>query len=224
MTELKQIPLDLIDSNPDQPRRSLDDIGELAESIREDGLLEPIMVRTRGDRYEIVLGERRWRAAKQAGLEDIDAIVREVDDDTAFKLALVENIQRQSLDPIDEARAFRRLNGSGMSQAEIGRMIHKSQQFVADRMSLLKLPERVQYMVTARAVSPSIAQRLSRIGNEKKQIKLAEKAADGNGYKYANRNALRSHGQARFFVPGCWFHQADPEGAVPRTPQESLRN
>ena len=174
-----KIQLDHIDPNPAQPRRRFEDLEQLAGSIKADGLLEPIMVRPMGERFQIVHGERRWRACKIAGLAEIDATVREMDDTMAFKLALVENIQRQDLDPMEEADAFTFLQDKGMTQAAIGGLIHKSQQYVADRLALLRLPDQVQNMITARAVSPSLARRLVSIGNKRKQIKLAESAALG---------------------------------------------
>ncbi len=173
------IQLDRIDSNPAQPRRRFEDLEQLAGSIKADGLLEPIMVRPMGERFQIVHGERRWRACKMAGLAEIDATVREMDDTKAFKLALVENIQRQDLDPMEEADAFTFLQDKGMTQAAIGQLIRKSQQYVADRLALLRLPDQVQHMITARAVNPSLARRLVSIGNKRRQIKLAESAALG---------------------------------------------
>ena len=117
------IQLDRIDSNPAQPRRRFEDLEQLAGSIKADGLLEPIMVRPMGERFQIVHGERRWRACKMAGLAEIDATVREMDDTKAFELAPVENIQRQDLDPMEEAGAFTFLQGKGMTQAAIGGLI-----------------------------------------------------------------------------------------------------
>ena len=170
----------LIDSNPNQPRKWFNGINELAESIRENGLLEPIMVRPAADdRYEIIHGERRWRACKLTGLEKIEATVRDATDAEAYQLALIENVQRRDLDALEEAAAFEYLLSQGMNQTEVGSLIKKSQQFVADRISLLKLPAEVKDLITARAVTPSFARRLTRIPHKIRQIRLARKAAEG---------------------------------------------
>ena len=177
----RTIKIDAIDPNPDQPRRDFAHllIETLAESIKVDGLLEPILVRPIGDRFQIVHGERRWRASKLAGLEEIDAVVRDMDDDRAFELALVENIQRQDLNAMEEGHAFQKLASKGKTQVAIGELIGKSQQYVADRLSLLRLPKEVQHLVTARAVNPSLARRLLSVPEKSRQIRLAEEAAYG---------------------------------------------
>ena len=158
-----KLAINQIDPNPNQPRKRFDDLEELAASIAEKGLLEPIMVRPRGERYEIVLGERRWRAAKIAGLPAIDAAVREVDDTTAFELALVENIQRQNLTPIEEAGAFNHLSDQGMTQSAIGALIGKGQSYVAQKVRLLKLPAPLTYHLQEGALTENHVRQIMKL-------------------------------------------------------------
>ena len=175
-----EIPLEKIRPNPNQPRRRFEGLEELAQSLRDEGQLTPILVRPDDDVYELVNGERRWRAAKLAGLEVLRAEVRELTDEDAYRLSLIENVARDSLTPIEEAEAFRKLTEGGMTQVEVGRLVGKSQQYVADRLALLRLPDKVQSLVTARAVNPSIARRLVTLDDPKAQIRLAKRAAEGN--------------------------------------------
>ena len=136
--------LNLIDRNPDQPRRQFDEeaLAKLALSIEESGVIEPILVRPRQGRYELVAGERRWRAAHRAGLGEIPAVICELDDITAFLLAVTENTAREDLNPIEEARAFLRLvDRAGMSKAEIARRVGRTREAVANLVRLLELPD-----------------------------------------------------------------------------------
>jgi len=142
-----EIDIDLIDPNPEQPRTRFADenLDELAASIRANGVVQPIVVRPKGSRYEIVAGERRWRASQRAELRRIPAVVREVSDEKMLELALVENIQRQELNPIEEAIAYKRLVDSlGLVQEEIAERVGKSRNVVATSMRLLRLPGEVQ--------------------------------------------------------------------------------
>lgn len=142
-----EIDIDLIEPNPDQPRTRFaeEDLEELTASIRANGVVQPIVVRRKGDRYQIVAGERRWRASQRAELRRIPAVVREVSDEKMLELALVENIQRQELNPIEEAMAYRRLIESlGLTQEEVADRVGKSRNIVATSMRLLKLPGEIQ--------------------------------------------------------------------------------
>jgi ParB family chromosome partitioning protein len=146
-SEQPLIDIDKIVPNPFQPRVVFDEqkIDELAASIREQGVLQPLLVRRKADGYELVAGERRWRAALRAGLKQIPAVVRSVDDHDALALALVENLQREDLNPIEEARAFRRLQDEfGLKQEEISDRVGRSRPAVANSLRLLLLPEEVQ--------------------------------------------------------------------------------
>lgn len=180
MTELQ---IDLIKPNQDQPRKQFDPeaLQELADSIATVGLLNPILVRPNGAGFEIVHGERRWRACQLAGLETIRAEVRELDDETAFLIAFTENLQRDDLSPIEEAEALKTLRDRfGYSQAEIGAKIGKSQQYIAGRLALLRLAEPVQEMITTRVVNPSMGVRLAAVDDGKFQTVMAKQAAQEN--------------------------------------------
>ena len=142
-----EIDIDLIDPNPQQPRTRFapENLDELAASIRANGVVQPIVLRPKAGRYEIVAGERRWRASQKAELRRIPAVVREVSDEKMLELALVENIQRQELNPIEEAAAYKRLIESlSLTQEEVAERVGKSRNIVATSMRLLKLPGEVQ--------------------------------------------------------------------------------
>ncbi len=133
--------------NPEQPRIQFDEgaLDELADSIRQRGVLQPILLRPEGEEYMIIAGERRWRAAQRARLHSIPAIVREIDESTTAELALIENIQRQDLNPLEEAEGYRQLIARhGHTQDEVGRIVHKSRSHVANLLRLLDLPELVR--------------------------------------------------------------------------------
>ena len=144
---VREIDLARIKPNPNQPRMHFDEeaLDELAESIRQRGVLQPILLRPDGEDYLIIAGERRWRAAQRARIHSIPAIVREIDDSTTAELALIENIQRQDLNPLEEAEGYRQLMQShGHSQDDVGRIVHKSRSHVANLLRLLDLPEFVR--------------------------------------------------------------------------------
>ena len=144
---VREIEIARIRANPNQPRIKFDEeaLDELAESIRQRGVLQPILLRPDGDDYLIVAGERRWRAAQRARLHAIPAIVRDIDDSATAELALIENIQRQDLNPLEEAEGYRQLiQRHGHTQDDIGRLVHKSRSHVANLLRLLDLPEFVR--------------------------------------------------------------------------------
>ncbi|HEX7622369.1 MAG TPA: ParB/RepB/Spo0J family partition protein [Anaeromyxobacteraceae bacterium] len=144
---LLSLPLEVVERNPGQPRKRFDDatLEELAASIRELGVVEPILVRRQGQRYRIVAGERRWRAAQRAGLKEIPAIVREASDAQAFQIALVENVQRADLNAIEEAEAYQLLvDEHGLTQEAVAEKVGKERSTVANALRLLRLPEEVR--------------------------------------------------------------------------------
>jgi ParB family chromosome partitioning protein len=146
-----QVSIDKVSANPFQPRRLFDSekIDELAESIREKGVIQPILVRRRADGYELIAGERRLRAAARAGLDEVPVVVKNASDAEALELALVENIQREDLNPIEEAHAYRRLQDEfSLSQEEIAQRVGKSRPAVANSLRLLLLPEEAQHLIT----------------------------------------------------------------------------
>ncbi|MEO8041237.1 MAG: ParB/RepB/Spo0J family partition protein, partial [Acidobacteriota bacterium] len=147
---LNEIDIDLIQPNPEQPRTRFTEsaLDELAQSIAANGVVQPIVVRRRGERYEIVAGERRWRAAQRAGLRKIPAAVRDVSDDKLLELALIENIQRQELNPIEEANAFRKLiDKMGFTQEALATSVGKDRTLIATSLRLLKLPEDIRSLI-----------------------------------------------------------------------------
>ena len=173
-----------IEPNPDQPRRSFDKaaLDTLADSIRENGLIQPIAVRRSGpfsDRYQIVAGERRWRAAKLAGLTEIPVITLELDDEKTATLALIENIQREDLSPIEEATAYRELGTTySLTQEQIAQRVGKSRSAVANTMRLLELPESVLPLVESGDVSAGHARAILSCTDDGDKLTLADKIRD----------------------------------------------
>src|SRR5215213_1137019 len=149
-TVVNELDIDLIQPNPEQPRTRFTEsaLDELAQSISANGVVQPIVVRRKGDKYEIVAGERRWRAAQRAGLRKIPAAVKDVSDDKLLELALIENIQRQELNPIEEAGAYRKLiDNMGFTQEALAASVGKERTLIATSLRLLKLPADIQTLV-----------------------------------------------------------------------------
>lgn len=145
-----EIDIDLIEPNPEQPRTRFAEasLEELAQSIRVNGVVQPIVLRQVGSRYQIVAGERRWRASQRAGLRKIPAVVKEVSDEKLLELALVENIQRQELNPIEEAKAYRKLIDTiGLTQEEVAERVGKERTVITTSMRLLRLPGEIQRVI-----------------------------------------------------------------------------
>jgi len=174
---LHLLDLDLIRPNPRQPRQDFDEaaLEALAGSLKDDGVLQPIMVRPAGGgRYEIVAGERRWRAAQRAGLLKVPAVVREVPEGRRLELALIENLQREGLNPIEEAQAYRALlDEFGWTQAELATKVGRQRATVANSLRLLSLPRPVQDRVRAGAISMGHARALAAVEQAGLQTELA---------------------------------------------------
>lgn len=173
-----QLPLEKVLPNPTQPRTSFqaEKLHELAESIRANGILQPILVRKKESNFEIVAGERRWRAAKLAGLSEIPVIVQDVADDNILTLALIENIQRDDLNAIETAIAFDRLNRElNLTHEEIGRRTGKDRTSITNFMRLLRLPPDLQLMVAEHRLSMGHAKAILALATEDQQRKAAEK-------------------------------------------------
>ncbi|MHC4938187.1 MAG: ParB/RepB/Spo0J family partition protein [Planctomycetota bacterium] len=176
--EVRPLPLSEVRAGPHQPRRDFDEarLQELANSIGESGVLQPIIVRPAGVGYEIVAGERRYRAARLAGLEEIPAVVRSYTDEQVLVLSLVENVQRADLNPIDKARAYRRLTGHlGVTQDEVARRIGLDRSSVANLIRLLELPDEIQELVKSGALGMGHARALVSLKDDVAQLALAEK-------------------------------------------------
>ncbi|NHT76251.1 ParB/RepB/Spo0J family partition protein [Rhizobiaceae bacterium CRRU44] len=160
----QRVPIEHITRNPRNPRRTFDEaeLQDLANSVRQHGIVQPVVVRTvNGDRFEIIAGERRWRAAQLAGFSDIPVIVRDVDDRTALEIAIVENVQRSDLNPLEEAMGYELLIADhGYTQNDLGEIIGKSRSHVANSLRLLKLPEPVRDMLSSGTLSAGHARAL----------------------------------------------------------------
>lgn len=164
--------------NPNQPRKTFDEdkLAELADSIRQNGVLQPILVRRKGQKYEIVAGERRYQASKLAGLKEIPAVVREIDDDKVFQLALIENLQRSDLSPIEEAKGYKQLLTSrSLTQEELAKILSKSRSAIANTLRLMDLPVEVQHMMDQGLLTAGHARAILAVPSEEGRIKLAKK-------------------------------------------------
>ena len=181
--ELLEVDIDLIEPNPDQPRSHFNEIKleELAQSIRVNGLVQPILLRrVSSGRYQLVAGERRWRAAQRAGLHKVNAVIRSIPDAKLLELALIENIQRQELNPIEEALAYQRLiQALGLTQDEVAHRVGKDRSSIANYLRLLKLPEKIQKMLEDELLSMGHARALLGLESENDQLRMAEEIIAG---------------------------------------------
>ena len=175
------LPIHKVEPNPDQPRHSFDEteLQELADSIAQHGVIQPLTVREMPNGYfQIIAGERRWRASRLANLSEIPAVVIEADDKTAMELALIENLQRQDLNPVEEARGYDALISEyGMTQEEAAQRVGKSRPAVATALRLLALPEKVLAMLEEGKLTAGHARAVLSLKNEKKQLDAANKIA-----------------------------------------------
>ena len=181
-TSIQEIPVGELDPNPDQPRQSFDQesIGQLADSIRDQGVLQPLLVvPASGGRYRIIAGERRYRASRLAGLETVPCIVKDIDVIRQMEIALIENLQREDLNPMEAARGIQALmKQCGYTQEKVSVRLGKSRPAVANLLRLLSLPEEVTEMVRDGLISAGHARVLAGIKDPEEQIRLAHRAAD----------------------------------------------
>lgn len=174
--EIRMLRLSQVDPNRSQPRQKFEEeaLEELADSIRQFGVLQPILVKRNGSRYEIIAGERRWRASRKAGLREIPAIIRDYSNQETVELSLIENIQRENLNPIEEAKAFKRLlDEFGLRQEDLAARVSKSRTAITNAVRLLKLDERVQEMVVDNRISMGHARALIPVEIGEEQYLLA---------------------------------------------------
>lgn len=170
-----------VEPNREQPRKNFDEdaLQELADSIKQFGLLQPILVQDRKDYYEIIAGERRWRAAKIAGLKEVPVIIRNYTEQEIVEISLIENIQREDLNPIEEAQAYKRLlTEFNLKQDEVAERVSKSRAAVTNSIRLLKLSDKVQQMVIDEMISTGHARALLAVENPEEQYNLAQKIFD----------------------------------------------
>ena len=172
-----------VEPNRNQPRKQFDEdaIEELADSIKQYGVIQPLIVQKKDKYYEIIAGERRWRACKKAGLKEVPVIIKNYDEKETLKISLIENLQREDLNPIEEAKAYEQLyNTYGLKQDEIAASVSKSRTAITNIMRLLKLDERVQNMVIENLISSGHGRTLLSIDDGDVQYQLAEKILDEN--------------------------------------------
>ena len=206
---LRELPLASVKPNPYQPRTRMDqaELSDLASSMEASGLLQPVIVRPRDNGFELIAGERRWRAAQQLGWGKIPAVVREVDDRTLLTLALIENLQRDDLSPIDEASGYRRLGEEfQLGHSEIGKAVGRDRSTVANLLRLLQLPSDVQALVHEKQLSAGHARALLGLADAERQSALATEAVEQGwsvreieaavaGKRTAHRPGRRVNGQ-----------------------------
>jgi ParB family transcriptional regulator, chromosome partitioning protein len=217
-TAVREIPLEKVQPNPSQPRMTFhqETINELAASIREHGVLQPILVRPSGNTYEIIAGERRWRASKVAGKETIPAIVERFDDATALEIALIENLQREDLSPLDEAVIYKKMTGElGYSIRQLAGKLGKDKGYVENRLRLANAPDDVREMVAQRYDTLSAAYELMKIDNIRRRRSLAKQMLEGK------MTLLRLHDRVeRILNPGERQEKAEP--AIPALRDDAL--
>jgi ParB family transcriptional regulator, chromosome partitioning protein len=179
---LLELDIDMLEPNADQPRSIFRDekIEELAASIRANGIVQPLVARKLRGRYQIIAGERRWRAAQRAGLQKVPVVVREIPDDRVLELSLIENIQREELNPIEEANAYRRLiDGLGITQEEVARRVGRERSSVTNYLRLLKLPDEIQRWVEEDRISMGHARSLLALDSPEEQRAVATQVIAG---------------------------------------------
>jgi len=178
---LRELPVDNIVPNPFQPRTDINEteLAELASSIEASGLLQPVVVRPRNGKYELIAGERRWRAVQRLGWTKIPAVIKEADDQALLTLALIENLQRDNLSPIDEAAGYLRLSEEfQLAHAEIARLVGRDRSTVANLLRLLRLPESIKGLLRERRLSEGHARALLAVSDEEAMVRLADQAVN----------------------------------------------
>ncbi|MDY5992888.1 MAG: ParB/RepB/Spo0J family partition protein [Bacilli bacterium] len=179
--EIKMVKIDELRSNPYQPRKVFDEtaLQELAASIKEHGVFQPIIIKKSIKGYEIIAGERRVKASKIAGLDEIPAIIRDFSDDEMMEIALLENLQRENLNAIEEANAYKKLLETlELTQEQLSNRLGKSRSHITNMIGLLNLPEEVQKLLSSKEISAGHARIISKLENEEQQISLAKKVVD----------------------------------------------
>jgi ParB family chromosome partitioning protein len=179
----RMVPIDQVDPNPNQPRQVMGDLSELIASIAEKGIIEPLVVRQRGGRFQIIAGERRYQAAVQAGLRELPVVIREVDDTEVIELALIENIQRKDLTPFEEAEALHGLTDRcGYTHEDLARRLGKSRTSVTESLSLISMPDEVRNLCRLADISSkSLLLQVVRQDTTEKMTALIEKIASQGG-------------------------------------------
>src|SRR5256886_3840980 len=211
--EIRDVEIDLIRPNQQQPRTSFQEekLQDLAQSIRTSGIIQPVLVRRRGGLFELIAGERRWRAAQIAGLSRIPAIVRDVPDDRLLELALIENIQRQELNPIEEANAYKRLIESlNLTQEEVGQRVGRDRSFVTNYLRILRLPSEIQRLLESEKLSFGHARALLGLGDVILQRRYAQKIVKHNWSVRETERRIKHAPENKPAISKQLSKQADP--------------
>ena len=177
------LPISKIKPNKDQPRKMFDEteLEELSDSIKQNGILQPLLVRKKGSNYEIVAGERRYQAAKLAGLEEAPVVIKDISDEDVFKLALIENLQRSNLTPLEEARGYRQLlDEKDLTQEQLSKILSKSRSAITNTLRLMDLPMEVQELLEEGRITAGHARAILAVPSEEGRIRLAEKVVAEN--------------------------------------------
>lgn len=222
--ELQELAVASIRPNPYQPRREIDEasLNELAASIQASGLLQPVVVRANHGSYQLIAGERRWRAVQRLGWQRIPAVVKEVDDRTLLTLALIENLQRDELSAIEEAQSYHRLiEEFGVSQVEVARLVGRDRSTVANALRLLRLPEEVRNLVHGRQITEGHARALLSLGDARAMSRMAERAVTGGWSVREMEDQVRGGPPAR--RPRGATHTPTPASAAARKVEDALR-
>ena len=195
-----EVPIDLIDPSSLQPRTIFDEakLDELAKSIEANGVVQPVLLRRKGARFELIAGERRWRAAIRAGLTQIPAVLRNVADDKVLEIALIENIQREDLNPIEEARAYKKLIETlGLTQESVAERVGRDRSYVTNYLRLLRLPEDIQDLIQSGRLSTGHARTLLGLEHVDVQRRIARKIIEQELSVRATEQIVRLAGQPR---------------------------
>ena len=197
--DTNEVSIDLIDRSPLQPRTNFDEtkLDELAKSITANGVVQPVLLRRRGARFELIAGERRWRAAQRAGLTKIPAVVREVADEKVLELALIENIQREDLNPIEEAKAYQKLIETlGLTQESVASKVGRDRSYITNYLRLLKLPEDIQVLVQVGRLSAGHARTLLGLEHIDQQRRIARRVIEQDLSVRATEQIVRHAGES----------------------------
>lgn len=208
-----EVDIDLIIANPDQPRTNFkkEELEELAESIKKNGLLSPILVRKVDDKYQIIAGERRWQACKKIGMKKIPIRIVEADDDQAIVLALIENIQRSDLNPIEEAYGYRRMMERGkMTQSEVAQAVSKGRTTITNALRLLELPEEAQQLLYEERITAGHARAILSIPTKEGRQKLTEKLVN-------EQLSVREAENLARLISGKKKKEVEPRVVVPKS-------
>lgn len=219
-----EVAVELVDSGPSQPRTHFDEVSleRLADSIRSHGVVQPILVRRRGERYELIAGERRWRAAKIAGLSKIPVVVKEIPDEDLLEIALIENIQREDLNPIEEAQAYKKLIETvGLTQEALAGRLGRDRSYITNYLRLLRLPADIQQLVKDGTLTTGHARTLLGLTHVDLQRRIARRIIEEDLSVRSTENIVKSTGEAKARIKGV--PPVKPNDANVRAAEGKLR-